>query len=119
MARLIDGGPDRVEFFPEVATVDEYGSETWGLSDTPIVLDVELQRVSSEEAEALQGGGGPVRTLFRFNTSRALPASPNSVVKARGRTWEVMGEPTIQGRSARTRHTRVLMRALTGGDRGE
>lgn len=108
--KLIDDGPDRVEFYPSTGVADEYGDTVEGVSDEPIVLHVHLQRVSAEELDAL--GVAPVRTVMRFATSTPLPADAGAQVRARGRRWEVIGEPSEQGRSERTRHTRVVIRAI-------
>lgn len=110
---LLRGGPDRVEFFPTVMVEDEYGDMVpGGVSDSPIVLHVELQRLTSDEVEALGEPGA--RVLMRFTTATDLPADSDAQVVARGRRWSVVGEPTTQGRSRRTRHTRVVIRALDG-----
>lgn len=119
---LLDSGPDLIEYLPWVVMKGEYGEDVGGFGD-PIQLAVELQRLSSEETQTVRAtstAGGPTRVLYRFATRGALPASSGSHVRARGRLWEVVGEPTVQGRSERTRHTRVVIRALTEeGDDGE
>lgn len=112
---LLDGGPDLIEYLPWVTTKGEYGEDVSGFGD-PIQLAVELQRLSSEETQTVRASstaGGPTRVLYRFATRRTLPSDSHSQVRARGRLWEVVGEPTVQGRSERTRHTRVVIRALT------
>ena len=53
--------------------------------------------------------------MYRFTTRHDLPVGAGAHVVAMGREWEVVGEPTAQGRSLRTRHTRVVIRALTKG----
>lgn len=109
---LLDGGPDRVDFYPVVTADDEYGDDVEGLAADPIELAVQLHRLSSDEVEAL--GEAPDRVVMRFATRRTLPAQSGAQVQARGRRWEVVGEPTTQGRSERTRHTRVVIRAMQG-----
>lgn len=116
---LLDHGPDAVDYLPQVVAEGEYGEDVVGFGD-PIPLRVELQRLSSEEAAAITtragvSAGGPVRVMYRFSTRRDLPSGAGAHVVALGRRWEVVGEPTVQGRSLRTRHTRVVIRALTEG----
>lgn len=104
MSRLIDSGPDRVEFFPEVEAVDEYGTPVRVPSDVPVVFSAHVQRSSAEEAEAL---GQQAISSYRFTTSTPLPPGPWSDLRVNGRLADVLGEPQPQGRSARTRHTLV------------
>lgn len=116
---LLDHGPDAVDYLPQVIVKGEYQEDVVGFGD-PIPLRVELQRLSSEEAAAITtragvAAGGPIRVMYRFSTRRDLPTGAGAHVLAMGREWEVVGEPTVQGRSLRTRHTRVVIRALTKG----
>ena len=111
MARLIDDGPEVVEFFPAVAGVDGYGQPVESVAAEPVVLRTMLHRVSSDEADGLDLG---TRTAFRFTTGRVLVSGPGAKVYARGRRWSVVGEPMVQGRSPRTRHTTVTIVAEDG-----
>lgn len=116
---LLDSGPDAIDYLPQVVVKGEYDEDVVGFGD-PIPLQVELQRLSSEEAAAITtragvSAGGPVRVMYRFTTRRDLPSGAGAHAIAMGRRWEVVGEPTPQGRSLRTRHTRVVIRALTEG----
>lgn len=116
---LLDNGPDAIDYLPQVVVKGEYDEDVVGFGD-PIPLRVELQRLSSEEATAIttragSAAGGPVRVMYRFTTRHDLPTGAGAHVVAMGREWEVVGEPTAQGRSLRTRHTRVVIRALTKG----
>jgi len=109
MSRLIDSGPDRVEFYPEIETTDEYGTPIRVPSDVPVEFTVHVQRSTAEEAEAL---GQQALSTWRFSTSRDLPPGPWAGLTVNGRPAEVVGEPQPQGRSPRTRHTLVRLRFL-------
>lgn len=104
--RLIDGGPDRVELYPEVVGTDDDGNPVRVPSATPVVLDVQLHRVRAEESATF---GQADRDYFYFNTAQDVPAGAYARAVARGRTWDVEGAPQRQGRSPRTEHTRVVL----------
>ena len=104
--RLIDHGPDRVLLYPEVEQRDDYGTPVRVPGPDPIELYVHLQRVSSQEQPEL---GQRSRTFMQFRTATDLPPSAWARVEARGRVWEVEGEPQTQGRTRRTRNTLVVI----------
>ncbi len=104
MSRLIDSGPDVIEFFPEVDAEDSYGTPVRIPSSTPVRLTAQVKRSSSDEADAL---GQQALSTWRFTTSRDLPPGPWSALTVNGRPAQVVGEPQPQGRSPRTRHTLV------------
>lgn len=104
--RLIDHGPDRVLLYPEVEQRDDYGTPIRAAGTEPIELWVHLQRASTDELQVL---GQESRTVKTFRTSRRLPPTAWAKVEAEGRTWQVEGEPSVQGRTARTRHTLVTI----------
>lgn len=104
--RLIDGGPDRVELFPEVVGADDDGNPVRVPSVTPVVLDVQLHRLRAEESAAF---GQADRDYYYFNTSQDVPAGAYASATARGRTWDVEGAPQRQGRSSRTAHAHVVL----------
>lgn len=107
--RLIDGGPDVVLLYPEVVTQDDDGNDVRTPSATPLApLSVQLHRMKADDAAAL---GQQDTELWYFNTSTDLPAGAYAKAEARGRTWDVLGAPQRQGRSARTEHTHVVLRA--------
>lgn len=109
MTRLIDSGPDRVEFFPEVESADSYGTPHRSPSTVPVVIATHVQRSTAEEAEAL---GQQAVSLWQFTTSRDLPPGAWAGLTVNGRLAEVVGEPQPQGRSTRTRHTLVRLRYI-------
>jgi hypothetical protein len=109
MGRLIDGGPDVVLLYPEVEDEDSDGNPERRPSPTPITIRCQLHRVSAEESATL---GQTSTATYYFNTSRDLPLGAFAGAKVRGRDAMVVGEPTRQGRSGRTAHTRVVVRIL-------
>lgn len=109
MGRLIDGGPDVVLLYPEVKGQDSDGNPELRPSTTPIVVRCQLHRLSSEESAAL---GQSSTATYYFNTAQDLPIGAYAAAKVRGRAAEVVGEPTRQGRSGRTAHTRVVVRII-------
>lgn len=107
MPRLIDSGPDAIVWRPEVETVDEYGTPVHVPGD-PVEFTAQVQRSSSEDETVL---GQEVTDAYVFNTSRALSGA-HSGLSVNGRPCDVIRPPQQQGRSARTRHTRVYFRYL-------
>lgn len=109
MARLIDGGPDVVLLYPEVLGEDDDGNPERRPSTTPIRVECQLHRLSADESAAL---GQDSTSTYYFNTSKDLPLGAFAGAMVRGRKAEVIGEPTRQGRSRRTAHTRVIVRII-------
>lgn len=109
MSRLIDSGPDEVLLYPEVLGEDSDGNPERRPSPTPIKIRCQLHRLSVEESSTL---GQTSSATYYFNTSRDLPAGAFATAQVRGREAEVVGEPTRQGRTSRTAHTRVVVRIL-------
>lgn len=106
--RLIDGGPDRVDLYPEVLGEDDDGNPVRVPAETPIEIDVQMHRMRAEDSAAL---GQSDAEFYYFNTSATLPAGAYARAFARGRWWDVEGAPQPQGRSPRTAHTRVVLRS--------
>lgn len=106
MSRLIDGGPDVVDLYPEVVGTDDDGNPVRVPSETPITLNVQLHRMRADDAANL---GQEDREVWYFNTSTDIPAGAYATAEARGRSWDVLGAPQRQGRSPRTAHTHVVL----------
>lgn len=106
--RLIDFGPDTIEWFPVVTTTDKYGSPVHGPSDTPVVFTAQVQRSTSEDEARL---GQDVVDAYSFRTSRALSDAHSGLV-VNGRPCDVIRPPQQQGRSERTFSTVVYFRYL-------
>lgn len=108
MSRLVDHGPDRIEWLPVVETVDEYGTPVHSPSSTPIVFTAQVQRSTSEDEARL---GQDVTDAYSFRTSRALEDTHSGLV-VNGRACDVIRPPQQQGRSPRTFTTTVYFRYL-------
>lgn len=104
---LLDSGPDEIQWFAEVEVEDDYGTPVRQPSPTPTAqFTCQVQRVSSEEAAEL---GQSRDKVYSFQTSRAISGA-SSGLTVNGRPCEVIGEPLAQGRSPRTRSTKVRFR---------
>lgn len=108
VSRLVDSGPDRVEWYPIVETVDEYDTPVHRRSDTPFRFTTQVQRSSSEDESIL---GQDVTDSYTFQTSRPL-SDAHSGLTVNGRACDLIRPPQQQGRSARTFTTRVYFRFL-------
>lgn len=104
---LLDGGPDEVQVYVEVDSVDDDNNPVKIPSDTPIPVRGQLQPSTAEESAAL---GQEFTTLYRF-MSRTFPGGTFARVTARGRDWDVVGEPKRRGSSPATRHVTVWLSA--------
>lgn len=108
MRRVIDFGPDTIEWFPIVETVDEYGTPIHAPSETPVVFTAQVQRSTGEDETRL---GQDVTDAYSFRTSQALSDAHSGLV-VNGRPCDVIRPPQQQGRTERTFHTLVYFRYL-------
>lgn len=106
--RLIDSGPDHIEWRQEVVTEDEYGSPVHRAGDVVEHFTAQVQRSTSEDETNL---GQQVTDAYVFNTSRPVSGA-HSGISVNGRPCDLIRPPQTQGRSERTRHTRVYFRYL-------
>lgn len=106
-------GPDRIEIFPEVDDEDDLGNPRRVPSEIPVVLHVALHGLAASEFNLLgtaemSAMGQQTNSMLTFITAEKVPAGAWAVIKARGRLWDVVGEPI---RSPRMKITRVILRA--------
>lgn len=107
MSLLLDGGPERVDLYPEVDATDDDGNPVKRAAESPsVTLYTRLHRLSSSEAADRQ----IVPTAYYF-VHRDFPAGAWSQVGARGRRWDIFGEPGRSLSSPMTRHARVIITA--------
>lgn len=105
MSRLLDGGPDRVDLYPEVESTDDDGNPVRIPAGTPSQsIYTRLHPLSSQEA----ADRAVTVTAYWFST-RDFPAGAWARVVARGRDWDVLGEPGRPAGSTRTSHSRVII----------
>ncbi len=108
VSRLLDTGTELVQVFADVAGQDSDGNPvqtpaaapTWGAW-------VRLHPLSATEAAEL---GYTVGTTYWFRT-RDFPAGAFAKVRARGRDWDVVGEPERAYGSDQTAHVKVTIKA--------
>lgn len=108
MSRL-DNGPDEVLVYVEVDGTDDDGNPVKVPAATPMKVRGDLQPSTAEEATAL---GQSLTTLYRF-IARDFPGGAFARVSARGRDWDVIGEPKRRNSSDATRHVTVWLSART------
>lgn len=106
--RLIDSGPDVIEWRQEVVSEDEYGTPVHVPGSVVETFTAHVQRSSSEDETNL---GQQVTDSYVFNTSRPVSGAHSQIV-VNGRPCDLIRPPQPQGRSARTRHVRVYFRYL-------
>lgn len=106
--RLVDSGPDRIEWRQEVTVVDDYGTPTHRPGDVVEHFTAQVQRSTSEDEAQL---GQDVTDAYVFNTSRPVSGA-HSTLTVNGRRATLIRPPQPQGRSERTRHVRVFFRYL-------
>lgn len=107
---LLDNGPDIVDVYPQVASVDDQGNTIYGPSATPVTIQARVQPVTSQEVDAT---GQQVRTIYRLIT-RSAPLGPWARVVWNEREWDIVGEPRRYNGSPATRHVDCLLRAREG-----
>lgn len=107
MSRLLDGGTEMVELYAEVDATDDDGNPVKRPATEPTGrLMTRLHPLSSSEASER----GIVTTAYAF-TTRDFPAGSWAEVGARGRRWDIYGEPGRSYGSDLTRNVRVIITA--------
>lgn len=104
---LLDRGRDTVLIWPELATVDSYGTPRRVPGPVPYAVGGRVQPVSMADMP-----DGQTATMYRFIT-RDLPGGTWARVRWDGRDWDVVGEPRRSNGSDRTRHVSIMLRART------
>lgn len=105
VSRLLDGGPERVDLYPEVDGTDDDDNPVRLPAQTPSTsIYTRLHPLSSTEA----ADRSITTTAYVFST-RDFPAGAWAKVVARGREWDVLGEPGRPASSERTKHARVII----------
>lgn len=105
MSRLLDGGTEQVDLYPEVDGIDDDGNPVRVPAATPSKsIYTRLHPLSSSEA----ADRSITTTAYTFST-RNFPAGAWAKVVARGRDWDVVGEPGRPAGSTRTAHARVII----------
>ena len=107
---LLDRGNETADVYPEVETTDADGNIIRVPADTPVTITCRIQPVSSAEAAF---HGQQTTTVYRL-IARDAPLGAWALVHARGRDWDLSGEPQWSNGSPRTRHVTALLRARTG-----
>lgn len=108
---LLDHGPDVVDIWPQVESVDDRGNVVQLPAPAPVRVHARVQPVSSDD---LAVAGQQVTTVYRLIT-RDAPLGPWARVEWAGRQWDVAGEPLRSAGSPATRHVTALLRARDGG----
>jgi hypothetical protein len=103
------GGAVDVQLYPEVVGTDGAGNPTRRAGTTPTTVRMLLQPVSSTETA---GSDRSAATVYR-GIATAFPAGAWARVRALGRDWDLLGEPTRRADSGRTSHVTVLLAART------
>lgn len=106
---LLDTGPDLVEVYPEVDSVDDYGNPIKVASPTPVPVYGRVQPSTSTESFEL---GQVEAETVRF-LSRTFPAGAFAKARHDGRDWDVVGSPRRHRGSPRTAHATTYLRART------
>lgn len=109
MSLLLDSGTELVELFAEVETTDDDGNPVRRPATAPTgAVLTRLHPLSASET----ADRGILATSYTF-TTRAFPAGSWALVRARGRMWDIVGEPARSAGSARTANVRVVIAART------
>lgn len=107
VSRLLDGGTEVVELYAEIATTDDDGNPVRRPASAPTAsLVTRLHPLTAAET----ADRGIVATSYTF-TTRAFPAGAWALVRARGRMWDIVGEPERSAGSPMTANVRVVLAA--------
>ena len=113
---LLDNGPETVLVYPQVESVDEYGTPTLVPSDVPVeVTGATVEQVRADESAA---EGGDTTTTYRV-FARGAPAGPYAAAEWDGGRYEVVGEPDRPRRNVTVNHISILIREVSGRGLGE
>ncbi|MBO0830326.1 MAG: hypothetical protein J2P24_21335 [Streptosporangiales bacterium] len=104
---LLDTGNEPADVYPETVTTDADGNTIRVPATDPVRIMCRIQPLTSTEAAVT---GQDTATTYRL-IARDAPLGAWSRVVARGRDWDVQGEPLWSRGSPRTRHVTAILRA--------
>lgn len=107
---LLDSGNETADVYPQVTTTDDDGNVITVPSDTPVTIICRIQPLTSAEAAVT---GQMTTTTYRL-IARDAPLGAWAKVTARGRDWDLQGEPQWSRGSRRTRHVSAILQARGG-----